>query len=162
MEADKPIIGFSRPIPFALRPAVRAQINQMLADDIIEVSTSPVLNPLTVVTKKGGDVRICLDARKVNQFTVPDHERTSPINELLQRFNGARYFTSLDLSSAYLQIELHEASRRYTAFLFDSTVYQYKRVPYGFRNSLPAFVRAIKLALGGANLENVVTYIDDS
>jgi hypothetical protein len=32
--------------------------------------------------------------------------------------------TSLDLSSAYLQIELNEDSRKYTAFLFDSTVYQ--------------------------------------
>lgn len=79
-----------------------------------------------VVTKKGGEVRICMDARMVNQVTDPDHIRTPPINELLQRFHGARYFTSLDLSSAYLQIELHEASRRYTAFLFDSTVYQYK------------------------------------
>jgi hypothetical protein len=155
VEADKPIIGFSRPSPFAFRPAARDLINQMLADDVLEVSTSPVLNHLTVVTKKEGDVRICVDARKVNEFTVPDHERTSPINELLLIFHGARYFTSLDLSSTYLR-----SVRRYTAFLFDSTVYQYKRVPYGFRNSLSAFVRAIKVALGGANLENVVTYVD--
>jgi hypothetical protein len=69
--------------------------------------------------------------------------------------------TSLDLSSAYLQIELHEDSRKYTAFLFDSTVYQFKRVPYGFRNSLPAFVRALKLALGGGTSEYVVFYIVD-
>jgi hypothetical protein len=45
--------------------------------------------------------------------------------ELLQRFNGASHVTSLDLSSAYLQVELHEQSRKYTAFLSDSTVYQY-------------------------------------
>jgi hypothetical protein len=119
VEADKPIIGVSRHIPFALRLAVREQINQMLADDVLEVSTSRVLNPLTVVTKKGGEVRICVDARRVNQCTIPDRERTPPVNELLQRFHGARYFTSLDLSSAYLQIQLHEASRRYTEFLFD-------------------------------------------
>jgi hypothetical protein len=74
---------------------------------------------------------------------------------------GAHYFTLLDVSSAYLQIELHKESRTYTAFLFDSTVYQFKRLPYGFKNSLPAFVRAIKLALGGDHLENVVFYIDD-
>jgi hypothetical protein len=47
------------------------------------------------------------------------------------------------------------------AFLFDSTVYQFKRVPYGFRNSLPAFIRAIELALGADNLDNVVFYNDD-
>jgi hypothetical protein len=156
VDADRPIVDLSRPIPFALRPAVREQIRQMLMDDLIEISTFPVLNPLTVVRKEGGDIRICVDAWRVNQFTVPDHERTFPINELLQRFHGDRYFTTLDLSSAYLQIELHEESRKYTACMSESTVFQYKRVPYGFRNSL----RAIKVTLE-ADLENVVSYIDD-
>jgi hypothetical protein len=70
-----------------------------------------------------------VDARKVNQYTIPDYERTPPLQELLQKFNGASYMTSLDLSSAYLQVELHEGPRKYAAFLFDSTVCQYKRVP---------------------------------
>jgi hypothetical protein len=145
--ADKPIVSYSRPIPFSQRPAVRELINQMLSDGILEVSNSPILKPLTVVKKEGGKLRICIDARKVNQFTIPDHERAPPIQELLQKFNGANYLTSLDLSSAFHQIELAEESRKFTAFIFDSTVYQYTRVPYGFKNSLPAFIRAIKLAL---------------
>jgi hypothetical protein len=133
----------------------------MVEDDIIELSTSPFLNPLTVVSKEGGKIRICVDARKVNQVTVADHERSAPLHELLQRFEGAHYFTSLDLSSAYHQIPLHEDSRPYTAFLFNSTVYQFKRVPYGFKNSLPAFVRAIKLALGGDHFKSAAFYVDD-
>jgi hypothetical protein len=47
VELDKPIVGYSRPIPFATRPAVREQINLMLKDGIIETSYSPILNPLT-------------------------------------------------------------------------------------------------------------------
>jgi hypothetical protein len=54
------------------------------------------------------------------------------------------------LSSAFLQIPLKEESRQYTAFLFDSKVYQYKRTPYGFRNSLSAFVRAHQSVLSTA------------
>jgi hypothetical protein len=99
-----------------------------------------------------------MDAWKVNQFTIPDCERTPPLQELLQRFNGACYLTSLDLSSAYLQIELHEESRKYTAFLFDLTVYQFKRVPYGFKNSLPAFIHTLKLARGESTIKNAVLY----
>jgi hypothetical protein len=159
--ADQPIVSYSRPIPFAQRPAVRELINQMLSDGILEVSNSPILNPLTVVKKKGGKLRMCVDARKVNRFTIPDHERAPPIQELLQKFNGATYLTLLHLSSAFHQIQLHEESRPFTAFLFDSTVYQYTRVPYGFKNSLPAFIRAIKLALGGSRLNNVMFYVDD-
>jgi hypothetical protein len=56
------------------------------------------------------------------------------MQEILQRFEGMAYMSSLDLNSAYLQIELDKDSRQYTAFLFETTVYQYKRVPYGFKN----------------------------
>jgi hypothetical protein len=159
--ADQPIVGFSRPIPFAQRPAVRALINQMMSDGILEISNSHILNPLTIVDKGEGKIRMCVDARKVNQVTVPDYERAPPIQELLQKFNGAKYLTSLDLSAAFHQVQLDEESRPYTAFLFDSTVYQFTRIPYGFKNSLPAFIRAIKLALGGSNQANVVHYVDD-
>jgi transposase InsO family protein len=157
----KPIMGFSRAIPFTIRPVVREQIRQMIEDDIIEISDSPFINPLTVVYKEGKKVRLCVDARKINQVTIPDRERTPPMHELLQRFNGARFMTSIDLSSAFHQIKLDEASRKYTAFLFDSTVYQYKRTPYGFRNSLSAFIRALKLVLGKGIESFVVFYVDD-
>jgi putative transposase len=131
-------------------------------DDILEISNSPFLNPLTEVYKEGKKVRICVDARKVNQYTVPDRERTPPLQELLQKFEGVQFMTTLDVTSAYyLQIPLHRESRKYTAFLSDSTVYQYKRTPYGFRNSQSAFVRALKLALGSETDEFVVFYVDD-
>jgi hypothetical protein len=69
--------------------------------------------------------------------------------------------SSINLNSAYLQVELDKESRKYTAFLFDSTVYQFKRVLYGFMNSLAAFVRALKLALGNDTETYVVFYVDD-
>jgi hypothetical protein len=101
-----------------------------------------------VVYNEDKKIRICVDVRRVNQHTVPDRGRIAPLQELLQKFEGAQFMSTLDLTSAYLQIPLHKDSRKYTAFLFDSTVYQYTRTPYGFRNSLFAFVRALKLALG--------------
>jgi hypothetical protein len=109
VKADRAIVSYSRPIPFAIRPAVREQIAQTVDDDILEISNSPILNPLTVVHREGKKPRICVDTRKVNQFTVPDYERVPPpLQELLQKFEGTRYVSSIDLSSAYLQVELHE------------------------------------------------------
>lgn len=161
VNTTQPTVAYSRPVPFALRPAIREQIDQLIKDDILEVSDSPFINPLSVVHKEGKKIRICVDARKINQFTEPDRERVAPMHELLQRFNGARFMTSLDLTSAYLQVPLHEESRKYTAFLFDSACYQYKRVPYGFRNSLAGFVRALKLALGNGTDEYTVFYCEE-
>jgi hypothetical protein len=103
----------------------------MVKDDILDVSSSPILNPLTVVHREGKKIRICVYARKVNQCTVPDRERAPPMQELLQRFEGAHYMFSLDLSSAYLQTGLAEDSRKCTAFLFDSTVHQFEEFLMG-------------------------------
>jgi hypothetical protein len=147
--SDKPLVRHSRPIPFKLRPVIRDHINQLLKDDIIEISNSPFMNSLTDVHREGKAPRICVDARKVNDVTIPDRARTPPLNELLQKFHGVKYMTSTDLSSAFLQIPLKEESKPYTAFLFESTVWQYKRTPYGYKNSLSAFIRALQLVLGG-------------
>jgi hypothetical protein len=98
VETDRPIVGYSRLIPFSVRPAVREQITQMFNDNILEISNSSFLNPLTIVNREGKKPRICVDARKINQFTIPDYERTSPLQELLQRFEGAKHMSSIDLS----------------------------------------------------------------
>jgi hypothetical protein len=129
--------------------------------DITEISNSHILNLLTVVPREGKKPRICVDARRVNQCTIPDRERVPPMQETLHKFGGVQYISYLDLSSTYLQIELAEESRKFTAFLFGTTVYQYKRVPYGFKNSLSAFIRALKLTLGKETEEYVVFYVDD-
>jgi hypothetical protein len=51
VNTDKAIVGYSRPIPFSERSAVREQINQMIEDDVLELSTSQFLNPLTIVKR---------------------------------------------------------------------------------------------------------------
>ena len=43
-----------------------------------------------------------------------------------------------------------------------SKVYQFKTVPYGFKNSLPAFIRALEKVLGDDEINNhLVMYLDD-
>ena len=149
--------NYSRP----LRPAVSEEIRQLLKDDILEESHSGYVNPLTVVQSEGKNPRICVDARKINQVTLPDRTKFAPMQEILQRFHGTRYITTLDLSSAFVQVPLAEASRKYTAFEFQSKVYEYKRIPYGFRSSLAGFVRALQTVLGDETCGYVINYVDD-
>jgi hypothetical protein len=68
----------------------------------------------------------------------------------------------MDLSSAFLQVPLEQSSRQWTAFQFESNVYQFTTVPYGFKNSLAAFIRALEKVLGECGLNNnLVMYVDD-
>jgi hypothetical protein len=125
----------SRPTPFALRDKVRDQIQVMLKD-ILEESFSSYITPLTLAVRKMKQLRSCVDARRINQQMTADWTKVLPLRELLQKFHGASHITSLDLSSAFLQVPLKETSRQWTAFQLQSKVYQFKTVPYGFKNSL--------------------------
>jgi len=112
VQGQLPKSNYSRPLPFALRPAVSEEIRQLLKDDILEESHSAYLNPLRVVQREGKSPRICVDACKVNQVTLHDRTKVAPMQEILQRFHGTRYITTLDLSSAFLQVPLAQPSRK--------------------------------------------------
>jgi hypothetical protein len=133
----------------------------MLADHIIEEPYSSYVNPLTLVERDGKRVSICVDAREIKKFMTPDRAKVSPTQKLLQRFHGANYISSLDLSTAFLQIPLEKSSRQWTAFQLQNKVYQLTRVPYGFRDSLSVFIRALQSVLGNGTSEYALHYVDD-
>ena len=101
-----PKLASSRTIPFALRDHVRAQMQDMLIGGVLVESYSDYVNPLTLVLREHKPLRICVDARGVNRQMTPDRVKFAPMRELLQRFHGFRYITTLDLSLAFLQVPL--------------------------------------------------------
>ena len=56
-----------------------------------------------------------------------------------------------------LPVPLEEASRKYTAFEFQSKMYQYKRIPCGFSNSLAGFMWSLQKVLGDETCSYVIT-----
>jgi hypothetical protein len=93
----------------------------MMADNCLEISTSSHVNPLTIVLRDGKAPRISVEARKVNRRTLPDRVRIPPIQELSQQFYRSKFITSIDISSAFLQIGLKKESRKYTNFCLTRT-----------------------------------------
>ncbi len=57
------------------------------------------------------------------------------IEDLLNDLNGARYFSKLDLTAAYHQLELDEQSRYITTFTTHKGLFQYKRL--NFEQAVP-------------------------
>jgi hypothetical protein len=91
---------------------------------MLELSDSSFINSLTIVYREIKEPRICIDVRRVNNVMLPDRARAPPSDEMHQQFHGVQYMTSLDLTSSFLQILLEASSTKYTAFLFDTNVYQ--------------------------------------
>jgi len=42
---------------------------------------------------------------------IPERVKVDPMKELLQTFHGSKFITTIDLSSAFLQVQLHRSSR---------------------------------------------------
>lgn len=151
----------SYPIPIAYQEQVAAEINKMVEMGIIERSTSPFINPIIPVVKKSGEIRLCLDARRLNEILIPDYEQNRSVNELLSKAKTCRWLSSVDLTSSYWQVELTPESRRYTAFQFRGKTYQYVVTPFGISTSQAALVRALDNVFE-EDLENfTMIYIDD-
>ena len=91
----------------------------------VEGPTSWV-NPLVVVEKPNGDIRICLDMRQANQAIVQEKHPVPTVEETLQEASYVKVFSKLDLNMAFHQIELHPDSRNITTFAAPDGLCRYK------------------------------------
>lgn len=150
----------------AQRKIIEDEIEKMLKNDIIEETRSPWSAPLLVVPKKLDGTnekkwRVVIDYRELNERIVADKFPLPNISEILDSLSGAVYFSHLDLSSGYYQVELEAESRPCTAFVTDKGQYQMKRLPMGLKTSPSAFSRLMTVAVSGLNYESCFVYLDD-
>ncbi|KAI2645882.1 Retrovirus-related Pol polyprotein [Labeo rohita] len=85
--------------------------------------------------------------RKLNAVTVKDSYPLPRASDALDSLAGARWFSTMDLSSGYWQVELDPKDREKTAFNTGSALYQFKVMPMGLTNAPPTFQRLMELVL---------------
>jgi len=113
---EVPIKERARRIPPMMVDELRQHIQQLKDMGVIEESVSPWSSPIVLVRKKSGELRMCVDYRKLNSKTIKDSYRIPTIEELIDTLGGASWFATLDLSSGYHQVEIEESHRERTAF----------------------------------------------
>src|ERR1700694_2633163 len=136
-------------------------IDENLKSGVISETDSPWSAPLVLATKADGSTRGCVDYRALNQISRKDTHPLPRIDESFTQFNGARYFTSLDLKSGYWQISLDSASRQKTAFSSRYGHYVWNVLPFGLSNAPGAFQRRMNKVLARFVDKFVIVYLDD-
>ena len=155
----EPVRSRAYPLPYAVRETLKGEISEMLKLGIIQESDSPYASPIVLVKKKDGSNRLCVDYRKLNRITETDPEPMDTTEYLFQRMNKSQYFSKIDLSKGYWQIPVAEEDVRKTAFVTPDGQYEFRRMPFGMKNSGATLVRGMRKILAGMN--NVASYIDD-
>ena len=115
-----------RRYPLAQRDIIEAELQRMLDEDLIEPSSSPWASNIVLVRKKDGSVRFCVDYRRLNEVTKKDAYPLPHIGDTLDALSGNRWFSCLDTSAGFNQVEMDPASKEYTAFNTHKGLYQYK------------------------------------
>ena len=90
---------------------LKKQIDELLDRGFIKPSLSEYGAPVLFVRKKSGEMRMCIDYRKLNAITIKNSYGLPRIEELLDSIRGAKWFSTLDLNSGYHQLS---SSCRYT------------------------------------------------
>ena len=160
-EAKHPIRSPVRRIPAVHKKEIHQLIQDMLARNVIQPSTSPWASPIVIVRKKDGSARFCVDYRKLNAITRKDAYPLPRIDDTLDTLSGSQWFSTLDLLSGYWQVEVAEGDRDKTAFATQSGLFEFKVMPFGLCNAPATFQRLMDLVLAGVQWSHCLVYMDD-
>ncbi|GFY74446.1 hypothetical protein TNIN_390591 [Trichonephila inaurata madagascariensis] len=135
-------------VPIALQKEVERQVNELLDMDLIEHSDSDWAHPVVCVAKRDGSIRLCIDFRLLNSFTIPDAYPMKHATDLIYEIGKAHFISVLDLTKkGYWQIPMEENSKHFTAFVTHSGHYQWKVLPFGMKNAGSTFQKSMDQVL---------------
>ena len=118
-------------------------------------------SPIVAVLKEDRkSVRLCGDFKQtINPVSKLDHYPLPKIEDLFATLAGGKSFTKLDLSQAYQQLTLDEASKKFVVINTPKGLFQYTRLPYGISSTPGIFQRVMENILRG--IPGVTVLIDN-
>lgn len=122
---ETPIVRCPYRMSFHERVIVKNIIVDLLENNIIRESESPYASPITLVTKKNGQYRMCVDFRGLNSITIKDRYPLPLIEDQIDALSSAKWFTSLDMASGFYQIPVATSSIERTAFVTPDGHYEF-------------------------------------
>jgi len=156
-----PIHSNPRRVPLGVEKKVDELVEQLLEHKIIRPSRSAWNSPIVVVAKKNGDIRMCVDYRKLNSVTTRQIFPIPDAHQLFDTLNGSAYFSTLDLSQGYHQVRVAEKDIPKTAFATRKGQYEYLRMPFGLCSAPATFQMLMNSVLHSENWQKCLIYLDD-
>ena len=138
----QPVIQKTRKVPIALRKPVENLIKDLLEKGIIEEvpkdEATTWLSPVHVVQTRE-KIRLVVDMRIPNKAIQRVRRPIPTPEEVLQDLTGAKFFSKIDLNSAYHQIRLDPESRDITTFTTHCGNFRYTTLMFGVNSACEDF-----------------------
>ena len=115
--------------------------------------------PTLIIPKKDGRIRWVSDFWKLNKLLKRPRYFLPSIPEIMQRRQGFKFITKVDIVMGCYTFEIDEASQHLCVISTPYGLYKYKRLPMGITNS-PDFFQSVMHPLF-SDLPNFECFIDD-
>lgn len=143
---------------------IEKQIAMLLDKKLIEESYSPFAAPVTLAYKRDENTksRLCIDFRDLNKIVVPQSQPFPLIEDLMVKTRDCKFFSTLDINSAFWSIPLRITDRHKTGFVTQEGHFQWTCLPFGLKTSPAIFQRIMCNIIRKHKLADfTVSYIDD-
>ena len=160
-EEGRPFKSAPRRIPLQFIDEADAAVQKLFDQGTVRESTSPWASPLVFVRKKNGQLRPCVDYRRLNAVTRKDAYPLPRTQDCFDAVAGSTLFSSMDITSAYNQIPIREKDIPKTAFVTKHGLFEFTTMPFGLCNAPATFERLMELALAGLQWKICLIYLDD-
>ena len=117
----------------------KEELDNLLADGIIEESYSPWCSPPIPVKMKDMSIRIVVDCRKLNSATVYDIFCMPSTEKVIARLGQAQFLSKLDLAKGFHQVPMADDSKDITTYSCKLGKCIYLGMPFGLRNAPSTF-----------------------
>jgi len=154
-----PIANRPRRVPHSIEEKVRKAVGDMILAGSIEEGVSEWAFPIVPVKKPNGDIRVCVDFRQLNERTKRFHFPLPLPQDIFAKLGGYKFFSLVDLKSAFNQIPVDAESKKYLSFVTSFGQYICSKMPFGCSNGPAHFSLVINMCLRG--IDGVFTFIDD-
>ncbi|GJV45566.1 putative reverse transcriptase domain-containing protein [Tanacetum coccineum] len=151
--------------PYRLAPLEMLELSNQLKElqekGFIRPSHSPWGALVLFVKKKDDAMRMCIDYRELNKFTIKNRYPLPRIDDLFDQLQGACCFSKIDLRSGYHQLRVREEYIPKTAFRTRYGHFEFTVMPFGLTNAPAIFMNLINRVCKPYLDKFIIMFIDD-